>query len=224
MSAFSDHFVRQIEADLNWRETELAILRKQLLQTVVGSTQERAFLRANLAMIYSHYEGFCKLAFSILIDALNQLSLKRVDLRWQIASHSLSSFHSKLRNISDPELFFRELFSELDSHLNSVAEYEGMETSNLWPDLLLKWQKRFCLNSSNVQNETARLTTLVKTRNQIAHGKNLTVANRAELDRHAHAATLAMHEVAIEIAESLEKRSFVRASSVNTIFAHAIAL
>ena len=62
MSAFSDFYMKQIEADLDWRESELAVLRKHLLSTTVGSTQETTFLRTNLAMLYAHYEGFCKFA------------------------------------------------------------------------------------------------------------------------------------------------------------------
>lgn len=223
MSPFAKFYADELDKDLKWREVELAILRKQLLQTTVGSTQERTFLRTNLAMIYAHYEGFCKFALSTYTDALAKLPLKRVDLKWAIAAQSLGKLHNELRAIADPSEYFSKLFQELDTHLNSPATYEKPENvANLWPDLLMSWQKRLGLDSTVVQNEKTRLESLVNSRNQIAHGKNLTVASRSELDKHAEAATLAMHEVAIGITDALDKKLYARASKVMTILPHAI--
>lgn len=224
MSQLSDFCVKQIEADLDWREKELAILRKQLIHTVVGSPQERTFLRTNLAMIYAHYEGFCKFALGVYIDALEQLALKRVDLKWPLAAQSLKKLHVEMRSIAEPGEFFTKLLTGIDLHLNQKAEYERPDNiANLWPDLLMRWQTNLGLQCSAVLSEKARLDTLVTSRNQIAHGKNLTVANRAELDKHSHAATLAMHEVAIGISDALEKKLYHRASQVMTILPHAVA-
>lgn len=224
MSAFSDYYVRQIEADLDWREKELAILRKQLLQTQLGSPQEQAFLRTNVAMLYAHYEGFCKFALGVYIDALDRLALKRVDLKWSIASHSLHGLHAELRSIADPVEFFTKLLTQVDSHFQEKAVYERPDNiANLWPDLLMRWQTNLGLQCAAVQGEKTRLDTLVKARNNIAHGKKLTVANRAELDKHLNAATLAMHEVAVGIAEALEKKLYLRSSQVMTVLQHAVA-
>ncbi|HPG60686.1 MAG TPA: MAE_28990/MAE_18760 family HEPN-like nuclease [Casimicrobium sp.] len=224
MSNLADFYVKQIESDLSWREQEMAILRKQLHQTAVGSQQETAFLRTNLAMVYAHYEGFCKYALGVYVDALERLALKRTDLKWSIASHSLGALYAELRNISDEDKYFTTLLTDLDRHLNDPATYKRPDNiANLWPDLLMSWQKRFGLDSTNVLNEKVRLESLVNNRNQIAHGKKLVVANRAELDSHAYAATLAMHEVAVGIADALENRLYARSSKVMTIVAHAVA-
>ena len=223
MSQFSDFYVQQIEADLDWRENELAILRKQLYQTALGSPQERTFLRTNLAMIYAHYEGFCKFALGVYIDALERLSLNRIDLKWPIAAQSLKKLHVDMRSIVEPGEFFTKLFNELDLHFHQKAEYERPDNiANLWPDLLMRWQTDLGLECTSVLSEKTRLDTLVTCRNQIAHGKKLTVANRMELDKHWHAATLAMHEVAIGIADALEKRLYSRSSQVMTILPHAV--
>ena len=108
-------------------------------------------------------------------------------------------------------------------HLSEKATYEKPEqVANLWPDLLVKWLKRLGLESTNVQSASIRLESLVNSRNQIAHGKKLTVASRDELEKHAQAATLAMHEVAIGITEALEGKAYARRSHVMTIHTHAI--
>lgn len=224
MSSFAEFYSKQIEADLDWREKELAVLRKQLLQTSVGSPQEVAFLRTNLAMIYAHYEGFCKFALGIYIDALEKLPLTRVELRWPIAAQSLRDFHTELKAIADPEEFFTKLLTDLEGQLKGKPTFERPENiANLWPDLLIKWLTRLGLDTRNVEAEKQRLETLVDTRNQIAHGKKLPVSNRAELNKHAQAATLAMHEVAVGVTEALEKKLYRRSSTVMTIIGHALA-
>lgn len=50
MSALIHFHLDQIQVDLDWRESELALLRKQLVQAK-GKSIETALLRANLAMI-----------------------------------------------------------------------------------------------------------------------------------------------------------------------------
>ena len=143
MNAFAEHFTKQIESDLDWREREMAILRKQLYQTTVGSAQEATFLRTNLAMTYAHYEGFCKFALGIYIDALEKLSLKRTDLSWRLAALSLTTLHGELLNIKDANEYFTKLLTDLNSHLNARAKYERPDNiSNLWPDLLASWLTR----------------------------------------------------------------------------------
>lgn len=223
MTPFAEFYVKQIETDLEWREKELAVLRKQLLATAVGSTQEVTFLRTNLAMIYAHYEGFCKFALGVYIDALQKLALRRVDLKWAIAAQSLRDFHTELKQVSEPGEYFTKLLTELDAHLNAKATYEKPENiANLWPDLLMSWLKRLGLDSTTVQSEKKRLESLVDTRNHIAHGKKLPVASRAELEKHAQAATLAMHEVAVGVTDALDKNLYARNGTIMTILCHAV--
>jgi len=224
MNNFAKFHIGQIESDLSWREQEMAILRKQLLQTTPGSVQEVTLLRANLAMIYAHYEGFCKFSLGVYIDALDKLSLRRIDLNWSIAAQSLTKFRDDLDKIKDSGDYFKKLFMELEAAFNEKAVFDRPDNiANLWPDLLISWQNRLGLGTQTIQSEQTKLATLVRTRNDIAHGKKLKVSNRAELDSYANAAVLAMHEVAIEIADALENKLYLRHAKVMTIFPHAIS-
>lgn len=222
MTAFASIFTSQLSSDLRWREEELAILRKQLIQSPAGSAQEKTLLRANLAMIYAHYEGFCKFAIEIYIDALEKLCLRRHELKWPIAAHSLAPLYKELSNTSNQSNFFTKFLDEFDGYLNAEATYERPSNiANLWPDLLSEWLSKFNLGAANILADKALLESLVSNRNQIAHGKRLTIKSRADLDKYAHAATMAMHEVAVGIADALEKKTYRRHANVRTIFNHA---
>lgn len=222
MSAFANLFIKEITDDLVWREAELAILRKQLLQTTVNSAQEQTLLRANVAILYAHYEGFCKFCVGVYIDALKKRKLKRKDLKWKIAAHSMKKFFLELKRIEHQDEFFTEFMDGLNGILEETAEFDNIaETSNLWPDLLLSWLDRLDLKSENVEEQKRYLHELVDGRNKIAHGQRLTISTRAAFDTYYKAATLAMHEVALGVADALEKRSYQRFGIVSTIHNHA---
>ncbi|MGZ8302419.1 MAG: MAE_28990/MAE_18760 family HEPN-like nuclease [Telluria sp.] len=208
--------------DLVWREAELAIMRKQLLQTVVNSPQEQTLLRANVALLYAHYEGFCKFCVGVYIEALKKRKLKRKDLKWKIAAHSMKKFFLDLKRVENQDEFFTKFMDELNDKLDEAADFENIgETSNLWPDLLLSWLNRLDLKSKNVEEQTHYLHELVESRNKIAHGQRLTISTRAAFDSYSKAATLAMHEVALGVADALEHKSYQRFGAVSTILNHA---
>ncbi len=56
------NFVKQLEEDLDWRIAELGILKTQVVSARKGSDRYQVMLRALWAMLYAHYEGFCKFA------------------------------------------------------------------------------------------------------------------------------------------------------------------
>ena len=222
MSDFSDFFTEELTRDLVWREAEMAILRKSLTLTIPGTPQEQSLLRANLALIYAHYEGFCKFALITYIDALKKLKLRRRDLSWNVAAYSMKDFFTALKAEKSQTEFFSILLNEFNKEIDKYAEYDlPPEISNLWPDLLILWLKKLGLGYSIITSNHTVLHALVDNRNKIAHGKKLTISGRADLDQYFQVATSAMHEVAIEICEALESRSYRRYSHVYTIFEHA---
>lgn len=222
MATIADWTTKQLSDDLVWREEELALLKKQLLNSPVGSTQEKTLLRANVAMVYAHYEGFCKFALELYIDALDKLKLKRKDLKWPLATHSMGKLHNELLSKANQTEFFSHFLSEFDKHLEEVANYERPpKIANLWPDLLAEWLQKLNLDAKYVSEGYLTLETLVESRNQIAHGKKLMVSNRADLEKYSNAATLAMHEVAVGISDALEKKTYKRHSFVCTILGHS---
>lgn len=222
MSAFSDLFTKELTRDLVWRENEMAVLRKALTVTTPGTPQEQSLLRANVALLYAHYEGFCKFSLNTYIDALKKLNLRRRDLSWGVAAYSMKNLFETLKAENSQIDFFSKFFNEFNNEINKVAEYEyPPEISNLWPDLLISWLKKLGLGCSTIETHHAILYSLVDNRNKIAHGKKLTISGRASFDQYFEVATSAMHEVAIEICNALELGTYKRHAHVCTIFEHA---
>ncbi|WP_445941132.1 MAE_28990/MAE_18760 family HEPN-like nuclease [Pseudomonas sp.] len=222
MALIAEHAISELEKDLGWREIELALMRKQLIASIAGTPQESALLRANLAMIYAHYEGFCKFALELYVISLQRLNPDRIDLAWPLASFTLKSLHKELLNEKDESIFFTRLLNELNKEIDAKAEFEKPpQISNLWPDLLIEWLTKLHLEKESTIEHANTLHQLVNNRNQIAHGKKLMIQSRKELDKYADAAQTVMHEVALGICYALEHKKYKRHGRVMTIIKHA---
>lgn len=222
MAAIATLVSAQLTKDLKWREAELAIMRKSLYQASVGSPQEGVLLRANLAMLYAHYEGFCKYALELYIDSVDRLKLRRGDLCWPLLTYSLAAFQSTLNGEVERKSFFARILGEFNGLLDAVATYERPgQISNLWPDLLLEWLGKLGLDNREVVEQQALLHSLVFNRNQIAHGQKVMVESREHFEKFYRAATSAMHCVAIGMVDSFDKAAYKRPTPLSvTINAH----
>lgn len=215
MSKLSLMISNELTDDLKWRENELAIMHKQLILSTLGSIQEKTLLRANLTMIYAHYEGFCKFALEVYINTLDKLKLKRKDLKWTIATFSLVEFHKNLMREKNQTVFFTRFMKEINGQLEEEAKYQRPDKiSNLWPDNLLNWLSLLGLDTSSINEERILLESLVKNRNEIAHGNKLIISTRSELEKYKNSAMLAMHQVSIGIVEALEQETYKRISPI----------
>ena len=54
---------QQLEEDLSWREGEIASLKLAIVAAV--PSRRAPLLRAAWALLYAHYEGFCRFAWAL---------------------------------------------------------------------------------------------------------------------------------------------------------------
>ncbi len=117
---------KQLELDLEWRQKEMRLF-YNMLSNIDDDEEKRSYCKALIVMLYSHFEGFCKLAFSIYIDIINQESLRCSQVNVNLAVISLGEI---FQGINDPNKncsFFR------DSH--------QMISGNGSSDAHISWQK-----------------------------------------------------------------------------------
>lgn len=158
--------------DLAWRETEISSMRLLLSSDSTSPAQRIALLRAAWAMLYAHYERFCKNTLVAFYDAICNCGVKGADLPNPTKTLALRSVFKHLRNMTDDELLVElEIFS--NEHLDKVPQFPEVDTqSNLWPEVLIELIKYADLSPSKVEEHRVKLSTLVSRRNKIAHGEN----------------------------------------------------
>lgn len=161
-----------ISSDLDWRESEIASIRVLLSSTTTSEIQRKALLRAAWAMLYAHYEGFCKEALTIYFDAVNRSGAVCSVLPLPTKLYALAKELTTLRHLTNQVLLSKILdFSA--SHLNVSPNFPEVDTqSNLWPNVLIDLLEIADLSSDKVREHEIKLKTLVGRRNEIAHGKN----------------------------------------------------
>jgi len=195
---------RQIEADLDWRHAELAIFRELLILDTATPTRRSALFRAAWALLYAHYEGFCKHALQLLADYIAQLP------NCTTLHHSTFLFvHEKsiksARSLPDEKLyeFFRE---KIDSLRVQPPPESAIDTkSNLWPTLLTELLMSMDLDVSTVVAQPTKLTTLVARRNDIAHGQKVFIRDMPYYLEYEAVTSNTMYALALEIVERAAK-------------------
>ncbi len=203
-------WARQITDDLAWREAELASMKKQILEVAPGSPAHRVLLRAALALLYAHYEGFCKIAWEIYIEALSKSGLRRLDCRPQIACFSMQRAFRELRGDLSPGAiweFCTKTFREL---LSQPLEFGGTPDtrSNLYPDLLSANCDLLELPHGAADSHALRLSALVSRRNDIAHGTKHDVRDLEEYIEYEDVVKLVMYELGLGVIDALQEESY----------------
>jgi hypothetical protein len=205
-------YARQLEQDLSWREAELASLKLLVSESTVGSVRQTSLLRALWVMLYAHYEGFFKFAWDLYLGELERLSVARELTIDPLARFSLTRNFQLLRG----DLSLRSLWGcftrDFQSWMREPLRFEErLETrSNLWPGLAKENSEAIGLQTTKLDTYEIELRALVSRRNDIAHGKNMVVQNLAEYQKYEDAATLAMHELAVAVLDTLEQREYLR--------------
>lgn len=188
----------------------MASFKIAILSAERKTVRESALLRGAWAILYSHYEGFCKFAWDSYLDELEKKKIPRSELCSDMAALSLRKNFKSLRGaLSDKDLweFGNSKFSEMQT-AHATFE-EKLETdSNLWPNLYRDNAHALGVAPKLIDKYATQIKTLVARRNHIAHGQKMTVKDIQEYKEYEHAALLVMHDLALCLIDSLETESY----------------
>lgn len=161
----------EIERDLDWRESELASLRRLLSNKEVSSREKDVLFRAAWALLYAHYEGFCKFALTVYFDTIKKPPNKCRDLPFQTQCFALSGAIKSIRTL--PTVEFLNSFHSFDrTFLDASIEFPEVETkSNLWPHTFRELLTSADIEVKSLDDYNQTIRTLVTRRNKIAHGE-----------------------------------------------------
>jgi hypothetical protein len=162
---------QEIENDLEWREAELAVLRLLMVHGATTKREKTVLFRAAWAILYAHYEGFCKFALTVFYDALRKSGKPCRSLPFQTQRFALSEPLKRMRNL--PSGDFLNAISDFEAiHLNTTPLFPDIETdSNLKPSVLERLLEDADIYLPSLSLHNRKLETLVRRRNKIAHGE-----------------------------------------------------
>jgi hypothetical protein len=183
----ADELLDRIASELVWRRRELTDLRA-LVQQSDGTLRSRVIIRASVALLYAHWEGFVKKTASYYVDfvASQRLPYRRLKsnflalaLRARFESLGCSN---KLSAANDLAEFFSTKMDSVASfsHKNSIDTKSNLSSKVLLDIITVlgiskePFETRFNFIDSN----------LVNPRNHIAHGEVISISVKEYLELH----------------------------------------
>lgn len=196
--------LQEIERDLDWREAELAILKITLANEHLSDREKLVLFRAGWALLYAHYEGFCKFALTVYFDTIRRSGKCHKDLPPKMQALALDKHMKAVRSLPTPDLISQIATFEAD-YMNRSAEFPEVETeSNLWPSTLEKLLDGAEISLASLDMNNRSIATLVSRRNKIAHGERDIIPEYAYYIQFEDAVRTIMYDLAISIDDKLK--------------------
>jgi hypothetical protein len=125
---------------------------------------------------------------------------------------SLEKDFKKLRGNLSPASIWKFLSNDFPRLLSEPAQFHlKLETqSNLWPSVFIENAEKASLPKNMVNEHSNKIKSLVSRRNDIAHGQKMIIRDIDEYQKYENAALLVMHELAVGVIESIEKKSYLK--------------
>lgn len=189
-----------LETELLWRQEELNFFKNQL-NSIPDINKDR-YRKSLVLILYSHMEGFIKIALLTYIQFINQLSIKRCDVKTGLMVAGMHKEFIAYENLDrkckifgralpdDPNLhkLYRrvDFLESIDSFKDEVLiiEDQVIDTeSNLWYIVLQKNLFKIGLPIDIFESHRDGIDALVNRRNSIAHGSSRGGVDNQEYSR-----------------------------------------
>jgi hypothetical protein len=201
-----------LEQDLKWREAELASLKRLAINATTEPVAYRALLRAMWALLYAHFEGFTKFCWDTVLDHVQSTAIPAAGLEYKFALLALEPRFKLHRANLDSSSIWTFFEVGLPQAMLAAAQFPDdsrLKTeSNLWPNIFERESHRLGIQCNELQKHRSRIKALVARRNDIAHGKNMVIANLTEYHEYENATLCLMHELAIKSIEIIDGRTY----------------
>lgn len=222
----------QLEADREWREAEIRRFQNQGSSLATKTEQDR-HRRLLILILYSHYEGFCKFAFTLYINAINSENVQIADANYAIAALAMSDILKALANPDSKCVAFRNAlpddaklhrFGRQQEFLQRFDEFRSKPVvipedaidleSNLKPAVLRKCLFQIGLRHDQFEPIEGEITQLLKSRNDIAHGSSRSGIDQSTYTRVRQCAFKVMAVVLSQISQALASKAFERKAPI----------
>jgi len=175
-----------------------------------GSVRRAALLRASLALLYAHYEGYCRYALDLYTSTIQKQGPIRGECLRELAILSLREEFGHLKHAADHQEIWMFCTDRLEALLNEpiVFPSEKVRHQNLWPGYLAERASTMGLPTAEIDQHRTVLRSLVTRRNDIAHGRQADVKSIEDYQTYESAAFDVMYALTISIVTALDAQSY----------------
>lgn len=177
----------RLATDLAWRKKELSEMKSLIEAKNVSDQRHKVLVRSGVCILYSHWEGFVKLAANSYLEYVISKRLTYQELSSNFLALAMKEKLKEAKETNKPSLYIPvcEFFiSELN--LRSILPKDGISAgANLSSDILKQITYILGIDFSIYSTKSPVIDIkLVKTRNEIAHGEYSVFDRDAYLELH----------------------------------------
>jgi len=230
-----EDFRAQLEHELDWRQKELRVYANQL--SSIHEEDKRIYCKALIVMLYSHFEGFSRMAFLTYLKLINDEKIARSLAKENItASSLLDVFHDLQYPDKSNEKCCCELFKSpsmetkfskffIYTHfirkLDEIFEKEVYISedmsdrivdaeSNLTPRVIRKILYRLGLPYDAFDQYEGIICRLLIRRNNYAHGDNAEGINEVDYHNLERDVNIMISDLMVLLTEAARTKSYLR--------------
>jgi len=163
----------KLAEDLAWRKKELSEIKSLVEAKNVSDQRHKALLRSGICMLYSHWEGFVKLAANSYLEYVRSQKLSYKELSTNFLALAMKEKLKEAKDTNKPSLYIPVcdfFISELDQRC-TLPKDAISTASNLSSEILKEITNILGIDFSLYSTKSVLIDTkLLKTRNEIAHG------------------------------------------------------
>ena len=224
----------ELEEEYTWRYQELVFL-ENLEANIESDTSRKKYRKSLIVMLYSHFEGFCKFAFTYYITSINDQQCIRSTLKPPLIAASMNNEFTAYDDLDRKcKIFKRTLPDDTKLHrfsrrhdfvcafndfLKAIAEIPDtvVDTdSNLTPTVLKKTLFRLGFDISIADQYKDPINQLLSYRNGVAHGNGgiANGINRNDYSRIKESTLSVIESIKEIVAHALRDEDFLAKKSL----------
>ncbi|NET59997.1 MAG: hypothetical protein F6K47_28770 [Symploca sp. SIO2E6] len=177
----------KLSSDLFWRKRELTEVKSLVASKTVSEQRHRALIRSGVCILYSHWEGFVKLAANSYLEYVRLQRLTYRELSTNFLALAMKQRLNEAKDTNKPSLYIpvcHFFLSELDQRC-SLPKDMISTASNLSSEILKEITDLLGIDFSHYSTKSVLIDTkLLKTRNEIAHGNYLIFDREEYMELH----------------------------------------
>jgi hypothetical protein len=177
----------RLSEDLAWRKKELSEMKSLIEAKSFSLQKQKALVRSGVCLLYSHWEGFVKLAANYYLEYVIFQKLTYSELSTNFLALAMKEKLNEAKDTNKPSLYIpvcNFFLSELNQRC--FLPKEAISTaSNLSSEILREITDILGIDFSLYSTKSVLIDIkLLKTRNEVAHGNYLTLDRDEYIELH----------------------------------------
>ncbi|MEA5621032.1 MAE_28990/MAE_18760 family HEPN-like nuclease [Cronbergia sp. UHCC 0137] len=169
-----EELTQTLANDLSWRKKELSEIKSLIELKNVSSQRHNVFIRSGICILYAHWEGFVKLSANSYLEYVRTKKLRYRELSSNFLALAMKEKLKEAKETNKSSLYIPVcdfFLFQLDERC-SLPKNPISTASNLSSEILKEITHTLGIDFSIYSTKSELIDqTLLKTRNEIAHGE-----------------------------------------------------